>query len=51
VNVAVICPNFENFCPNNSQFFNVGDVTASQCRTLMILLHTNPVLLSVTGDG
>jgi len=35
---CILCPNFENFCPNNGQFFSVGDVTASPafpCRTLM----------------
>ena len=35
---CIICPNVENFCPNNSHFSRVGDVTASPaspCRTLM----------------
>jgi len=34
----ILCPNFENFRPNNGQFFSVGDATASpasQCHTLM----------------
>jgi len=34
----MLCPNFENFCPNNGQFFSVGDATASpasSCRALM----------------
>jgi len=36
---CILCPNFENFCPNNGQFFSVGDTTtspASPCRTLMV---------------
>ena len=28
----IICPNVENFCPNNGQFFSVGDATASPSR-------------------
>ena len=32
---CILCPNFENFCPNNGQFFSVGDAAASPCRTLM----------------
>ena len=35
---CILCPNFENFCPNKGQFFSVGDATASPaspCRTLM----------------
>jgi len=35
---CILCPNFENFCPNNGQFFSVGDATASSaspCHTLM----------------
>ena len=35
---CILCPNFENFCPNNGQFFSVGDATASPtspCCTLM----------------
>jgi len=35
---CILCPNFENFCPNNGQFFSVGDATASPAsprRTLM----------------
>jgi len=35
---CIICPNVENFCPNNGQFFSIGDATAfpaSPCRTLM----------------
>jgi len=35
---CILCPNFENFCPNNGQFFSVGDATtspASPCRKLM----------------
>jgi len=32
---CILCPNFENFCPNSGQFFSVGDATASPCRTLM----------------
>jgi len=34
---CILCPNFENFCPNNGQFLSVGDATASPCHTLMIL--------------
>jgi len=30
---CILCPNFENFCPNNGQFFSVGDATASPSRT------------------
>jgi len=26
---CILCPNVENFCPNNGQFFSVGDATAS----------------------
>jgi len=26
---CILCPNVENFCPNNSQFFSIGDATAS----------------------
>jgi len=26
---CILCPNFENFCPNNGQIFSVGDATAS----------------------
>jgi len=26
---SLLCPNVENFCPNNGQFFSVGDATAS----------------------
>jgi len=32
---CIICPNVQNFCPNNGQFSSVGDATASPCRTLM----------------
>jgi len=32
---CILCPNFENFCPNNGQFFSVGDATASPCCMLM----------------
>jgi len=35
---CILCPNCENFCPKNGQFFSVGDATAppaSACRTLM----------------
>jgi len=35
---CILCPNCENFCPNDGQFFSVGVVTAcpaSSCRTLM----------------
>ena len=35
---CMLCPNVENFCPNNGQFFGFGDATASPaspCRTLM----------------
>jgi len=32
---CILCPNFENFCPNKGQFFSVGDATASPCCTLM----------------
>jgi len=38
---CILCPNFENFCPNNGQFFSVGDATASPaslCRTLVLVL-------------
>jgi len=38
---CILCPNFENFCPKNGQFFIVGDATASlasPCRTLMPLI-------------
>ena len=57
---CILCPNFENFCPNNGQFFSVGDATASPaspCRTLMhetdewcdethsFLKHVDPLLL------
>jgi len=34
-----ICPNVQNFCPNNGQFYSVGDATASPAspwRTLML---------------
>jgi len=24
---CILCPNFENFCPNNGQFFSTGDAT------------------------
>ena len=36
---CILYPNFEHFCPNNGQFFNVGDATASPaspCRMLMV---------------
>jgi len=41
---CILCPNFQNFCPNNGQFFSVGDATASPaspCRALMLkcVLH------------
>jgi len=37
VNVAVNFAQILNiFCPNNGQFFSVGDATASPCRTLML---------------
>jgi len=35
---CILWPNVENFCPNNGQFFSVGDVAtspASPCRALM----------------
>ena len=35
---CILCPNVENFCPNNGQFFSFGDATASAaspCRMLM----------------
>jgi len=35
---CILCPNLKKFCPNNGQFFSVGDATASPaspCRTLM----------------
>ena len=32
---CILCPNFENFCPNNCEFFSVGYATASPCRTLI----------------
>jgi len=35
---CILCPNFEKFCPNNGQFFSVGDATAcpaTPCRTFM----------------
>jgi len=38
---CILCPNFENFCLNNGQFFSIGDATAfpaSPCRTLMRLV-------------
>ena len=28
---CTLYPNFENFCPTNSQFFSIGDATASPC--------------------
>jgi len=37
---CILCPNLENFCPNNGQFFSVGDTTASPaspCRTFMAI--------------
>ena len=40
---CILSPNFENFCPNNGQFFSVGDATASPAspfRTLMDLIIT-----------
>jgi len=36
---CILCPNVENFCLNNGQFFSIGDATASlasPCRTLML---------------
>jgi len=33
---CILCPNVENFCPNNGQFFSVEDATASPCCTLML---------------
>ena len=42
----ITCPNFENFCPNNGQFFSVGNATASPaspCRTLMSVRENVPV--------
>ena len=39
---CILCLNFENFCPNNGQFFSIGDVTvspASPCRMLMSGAH------------
>ena len=36
---CILCPNFENVCPNNGQFFSVGDATASPAspsHTLML---------------
>jgi len=47
---CTLCPNVENFCPNNGQFFSVGDATASPaspCRKLMtqnenITQHISP---------
>ena len=43
----MLCPNVENFCPNNGQFFSVGDATASPaspCRTLMGTGYTNTAM-------
>jgi len=35
---CILCPNFENFCPNNGQYFSIGDATASPCHTLMLVV-------------
>jgi len=36
----ILCPNVENFCLNNGQFFSVGDATASPCHTLMAIIDS-----------
>ena len=41
---CILCPNVENVCPNNGQFFSVGVATtspASPCRTLMVRFTTS----------
>jgi len=35
---GILCPNFENFCPNNGQFFSVGDATASPASPCCMLM-------------
>ena len=49
---CMLCPNFENFCPNNGQFFSVGDATASPaspCRTLMHVPLQNFIMWTWTS--
>jgi len=36
---CILSPNFEYFCPNNGQFFSVGDATASSASPFHMLLH------------
>jgi len=36
---CILSPNFEYFCPNNGQFFSVGDATASSASPFRMLLH------------
>jgi len=38
---CILCPNVENFWPNNGQCFSFGDATASPCCTLMPLVKKN----------
>ena len=33
---CILCPNVENFCPKNGQFFSFGNATASPCRMLWL---------------
>ena len=41
---CILCPNVQNFCPNNCQFFSVGDATASPRLTLMVTVVYSDVL-------
>jgi len=36
---CILCLNFENFFPNNGQFFSVGDATASLIPMLYTYAH------------
>ena len=45
---CILCPNVENFWPNNGQFFSIGDTTASPYHALMT--STTAVWLNSTQD-
>jgi len=50
---CILCPNVENFCPNNGHFFSVGDATASPaspCHTLVSYSLLKKLRLIVTGS-
>jgi len=42
---CIFCPNCENFCPNNGQFFNIGDANASPASPWCTLMNGNVSLV------